>query len=199
MGNCSAQNKVYVTASAGPARTNPYAIETVGVDGGGGGGGDAGSANNSTNKAGGVDEGFSYHNLEDIKDGRSDDVEVPLAKGEVEFEDDIDPSKVDDVTKKLNEYKEELKKKKIGTRKKKVKNTNLIMNDNSAFGAIGGALGEAGQGVDVEAEMEGKGKGLSNANMELLEEADRTMGKIKISHSLAAKSNNNESDDEFDF
>lgn len=180
MGNCTSQNKVYVTAAA-PARANPYAVNNNQTDP------DPSTANVNNNKAN--EEGdFVYHNLEDLADSRSDAVEVPLSKKNdemgLEYEDDIDPSKVDDVTAKLKEYKLELKAKGVGTRKKKVKNSNLVMKDVKDFG--------------VGLEVEGKGEGITNkGNQELLEEADRRGSRIKIGHSLAG--GNEEDDAEFDF
>ena len=111
MGNCKSDNRVYIGPDP-PKRPNAYAVDTSG---------DANKPETEPSTpsplpcaGNGVD--FTYHNLEDLKDARSDAVEVPLYKPVdnwiVEEFKDVDPSKdMESAEGKLKEYKMELKKK----------------------------------------------------------------------------------------
>ncbi|GMI36922.1 hypothetical protein TrCOL_g13038 [Triparma columacea] len=144
MGLCSSSAKVVVTNETSSA--SRYAIA-------GGGGGDnsdsGGGVMESPGGGGRGDNGFGLTNLADIKPG-GDEGEDDGGDGRTFEVDDVNVDEGDTAEGKLREYKEELKKKGVGTKKRKSKNAGLVMNNNKPMEIEikGGVIKNDGRGND---------------------------------------------------
>ena len=128
MGSCSSTSKVAVTNESSTASRYAVGVDPVVdniVDVGGGSSGDGG-------KGGGEGGDFGFNNLEDIKDNAGDNGENDgdLGDGQTFEVDDVAVDESETAEAKLREYREELKKKGVGTRKKKSINKGLVMAKN---------------------------------------------------------------------